>query len=91
MAATIIGQLERALGKGKKKVFAGTVSVANGDTVDTGLSSVDAAILTTSDAAHIAAVTGVSGGTITIGLMDNAGGTITTAETVYILAIGDPA
>ena len=85
----IVGQLEKALGRGKKKVYAAAVSVANGDTVDTGLTSIDAAVVTTSDATHIAAVTGISGGTITIGLMDNAGSAITTAETVYIIAIGD--
>jgi len=88
--AEIIGALAKALGKGQKKVFAGAVSVADGDTVDTGLKSVDVVILTTSNAAHIAAVTGKSGGTITIGLADNAGSAVTTAETVYILAIGDP-
>jgi len=88
--AEIIGALAKALGKGQKKVFAGAVSVADGDTVDTGLKSVDVAILTTSNAAHIAAITGKSGGTITIGLADNAGSAVTTAETVYILAIGDP-
>jgi len=55
--AEIVGQLQKALGKGKKKIFAGTVSVADGDTVDTGLSSVDVVILTTTNAAHIAAAT----------------------------------
>lgn len=114
--AAIIGQLERALGKGKKKVFAGTVSVANGDTVDTGLSSIDFVALFPQSANRLASAT-VSGGTITVGLR---GGTedvvhagcnatnaayssdttlatvqsddeITSAETVFVLAIGDPA
>jgi len=88
--AEIIGALDKAIGKAQKKVFAGTVSVANGDTVETGLKSVDVAIVTSSNAAHIAAVTGISNGTITIGLMDNGGTPVTSAETVYILAIGDP-
>jgi len=88
--AEIVGQLQKALGKGKKKIFAGTVSVANGDTVDTGLSSVDVVILTTTNAAHIAAATSVSGGVVTIGLMDNSGTAVTTAEDVHILVIGDP-
>jgi len=88
--AEIIGALVKALGKNQKKVFAGAVSVANGDTVDTGLRSIDVAIVCPSDATHIAAVTGISGGEITIGLMDNAGTAITTAETVYIIAVGNP-
>ena len=88
--AGIVGALEKALGKAQKKVFAGAVSVADGDTVDTGLSSIDVPILTSSNPDHVAAVTGVSGGTITIGLHDNAGSAITTAETVYVLVIGDP-
>ena len=79
--------LPKILGPGKK-IYAEAVSVANGGTVDTGLSSIDAVVVSSSDATHIAAVTGVSGGTITIGLMDNAGTAITTAETVYVIAIG---
>lgn len=65
--AAIIGQLERPLGKEKKKVFAGTVSVANGDTVDTGLKSVDVAIIHPQNANRIAQAT-VSGGVVTVGL-----------------------
>ena len=86
---SIVGELKKALGAGKK-VFAEAVSVANGDTVDTGLSKIDAAIACSSDSAHIAAVTGISGGEITIGLADNGGSAVTSAETVYVIAIGDP-
>ena len=86
---SIVGELKKALGAGKK-VFAEAVSVADGDTVDTGLSKIDAAIACSSDSAHIAAVTGISGGTITIGLADNGGSAVTSAETVYVIAIGDP-
>ena len=88
--AGIIGALEKALGKAQKKVFVGAVSAADGDTVDTGLSAIDVAILTSSNPDHVVAITGVSGGTITIGIHDNAGAAVTTAETVYVLAIGDP-
>ena len=86
---SIVGELKKALGAGKK-VFAEAVSVADGDTVDTGLSKIDAAIACSSNSAHIAAVTGISGGEITIGLADNGGSAVTSAETVYVIAIGDP-
>jgi len=86
---SIVGELKKALGAGKK-VFAEAVSVADGDTVDTGLSKIDAAIACSSDSAHIAAVTGISGGEITIGLADNGGSAVATPETVYVIAIGDP-
>jgi len=65
--AEIIGQLERPLGKGRKKVFAGTVSVADGDTIDTGLSSIDFVALFPQSANRTASAT-ASGGTITVGL-----------------------
>jgi len=88
---TIIGELAKALGKGRKKVFAAAVSAADGDTVDTGLSSIDTVIVCPSVNTHNAAVTGISGGTNTIGLYDIAGAAaVTTAETVYIIAVGDP-
>ena len=86
----IIGQLIKAVGKVGKKVFAEAVEVADGDTIDTGLRSIDAAIVCSSNSTHIAAVTGISDGTITIGLADNGGNAVTTAETVYVIAIGDP-
>ena len=84
----MIYDLMRALGAGKK-LAVGSASVADGGTIDTGLKSIDAAFVCSSDKTHIAAVTGVSGGTITVGLADNAGTAITTAETVYWLAIGE--
>jgi len=113
--AEIIGALTKAIGKGQKKVFAGTVSVADGDTIDTGLKSIDCVILQPQNDNRIAKAT-VSGGTITVGLR---GGTenvvhaacaatsaaysadtvlatvqsddaITSAESVFVLAIGDP-
>ena len=85
----IVGELKKALGAGKK-VFAEAVSVADGDTVDTGLSKIDAPFVCSSNPDHIAATTNVSGGVITIGLHDNAGNAVTTPETVYVIAIGDP-
>ena len=87
---SIVGELKKALGAGKK-VFAEAVSVADTDTVDTGLSKIDAAIVCSSDSTHIAAVTGISGGEITIGLtLVSDGSPVTSAETVYVIAIGDP-
>ena len=83
----IIGELAKALGAGMK-VFAEAVSVADGGTVDTGLKTIKGLSLTPSNADHVPAATGISGGTITIGLHDNAGAAITTAETVYVTAFG---
>jgi len=93
--AEIIGALAKALGKGQKKVFAGAVNVADGDTVNTGLKSIDVAVLTSTAATHIASVGGISGGVITVKLTDvdpalTEAAAVTTAETVYVLAIGDP-
>jgi len=87
--AEIIGALAKALGKGQKKVFAGTVSVADGDSIDTGLKSIDVVVLTPT-ADRFVSVTSVSGGVVTIGLKDTTGAAVTTAENVYILVIGDP-
>ena len=86
---SIVGALPKPYGKGAKyKIAAGSASVADGGTIDTGLSTVVAAIVVSSNNTHIAAVTGISGGVITVGLADNAGNAVTTAETVYYIAIG---
>jgi len=93
----IIGELERALGKGRKKVYAGTLSVAHGDTIDTGLSSLDAVALTPINTSprDCHPTSPPSGGVLTVGLWDGdpalaATTTITTAESVMVLAVGDP-
>lgn len=88
----IAGELNKALGAGMK-VFAETVSVANGDTVDTGLSTIYSVSLTSSATTHIASVGGISGGTITVNLTNvdpslSASAAVTTAEDVYVVAIG---
>lgn len=83
----IIGELAKALGSGMK-VYVDAASVADGGTVTVPLNKVVAAFVTSSNDAHIAAVTGISGNTITIGLADNGGNSVTTAETVYVLAFG---
>jgi len=94
--ARIIGELEKALGKGRKKAYAGALSVAHGDTIDTGLSSLDAVALTPINTSpRDCHPTSVSGGVITVGLWDGdpalaAITTITTAESVMVLAVGDP-
>jgi len=111
----IIGELERAFGKGRMKVYAGAVSVVDGDTIDTGLKSIDFCKLEPTAPNRSTSVS-VTGGVITVGLK---GGTenivhaactatgaayatdtalatvqsdaaITVAESVYVLAIGDP-
>ena len=93
---TIVGALEKALGKNQKKVFAATLSVASGDTVDTGLASIDyCEIVPVNTAPRDAHPKSISGGVITVGLWDGdptlaAVTEITTAETVMIIAIGNP-
>lgn len=86
---SIVGELKKAVGAGKK-VFAEVVSVADGDTVDTGLSKIDVAVVCSSNPDHVAAITDISGGVITIGLHDNAGSAVTSAEVIYVIAIGNP-
>jgi len=92
----IIGQLQKALGKARKKVYARTVTVAHGDTVDTGLRSIDTVHLTpVNTSPRDCHPTSITGGVITVGLWDGdptlaAVTTITTAETVMVFAIGDP-
>lgn len=84
----IVGQLMKAVGSVGKKVFAEAVSVANGDTVDTGLESIDSLAITPSADRFVSGT--VDGGVITITLKDSSGAAVTTPETVYIIAIGDP-
>jgi len=84
----IVGEAPKALGLGSKKIYAELVSVKDGDTVDTGLKTIDAAVATSTTAGHIATVS-ASGGTLTVNLQDNAGNAITTAEPVFIIAIGE--
>jgi hypothetical protein len=84
----VLYDLERALGKGKK-LAVGSSSVADGDTIDTGLNNVEVIVLTTTNATHIAAATSISGGTVTVGLLNNTGAAVTTAETVYWIAVGE--
>lgn len=91
MAISIIGNLLPPKGKSTKKIVAGTASVADGGTIDTGLSSIDFAVVMPSVADRVVAITSISGGTITVSIHDNTGAAVTTAETVYVFAIGDPA
>ena len=88
----IAGELAKALGAGMK-VFAATVSVADGGTVDTGLKEIYGVSLTSSATTHLASVGGISGGTITVKLTNvdpalTAAAAVTTAENVYVVAIG---
>lgn len=85
----IIGALEKPFGRGAKyKVAAGTASVADGGEIDTGFRAIVAAVVIGSNPDHIVAITGISGGKITVGIHDTAGAAVTTAETVYYIAIG---
>ena len=83
----IIGEYTGDPYKDRKIVF-GSASVADGGTISTGLTSVDVCVLTSSNADHVAAVTSISGGNVTVGLHDNGGSAVTSAETVYFIAIG---
>jgi len=85
----IMGQLIKAVGKVGKKVFIEAVTVADGDTIDTGLKSIDGLALTAS-ADRFVSATSITGGVITIGLKDTTGAAVTTPETVYVIAVGDP-
>lgn len=71
-----------------KRILCGSVSVADGGSINTGLTAIDAFHLAATGAGHI--VTGtVSGGTITVRLYNHDGTTVTTAETVYWIAVGN--
>ena len=85
--AAVIGQLKRPLGRVGKRVFAGVVSVADSDTIDTGLKSID--VVTLTPTAQRFAYAAVSGGTITVHLLDSTGAAVTSAENVYVIAIGE--
>ncbi len=71
-----------------KRILCGVASVADGGTINTGLTTVDAFVLTATVSGHI--VTGtVSGGTITVDLANHDGTAVTTAENVYWIAVGE--
>jgi len=88
----IIGALAKALGKGQKKVFAGIISVADGDVVNTGLKKLDVVLINPTVASRSFRVqkNTPSDGQFTVGLTDLSGAAITTAEDVEVFAIGDP-
>jgi len=81
-------EIARGLGS-KKRVAMGSVSKANSGSFDTGLSSVNAVVLTSSSPSTIVTAKAISGGTVTIGLKNHAGSAVTSAKTIYYLAIGD--
>lgn len=66
----------------------GVASAANDYTIDTGLSSCEGIVLTTSDDDEFASATSISGGTVTIGVVDDEGNAVTTARDIYFLAWG---
>lgn len=82
------GALDTPYGKGREKVHATSVSLADGGTHDTGLQEIDSVNVTASGAGHIGAITSISGSTITLSLLDDAGAAVTAAETIYIDAKG---
>jgi len=79
---SVLGQLVKAVGKVGKKVYAGTISVANGDTVDTGLKKLDVVLVNPTAASRSFSVTKNSpaDGQFTVGLTDLSGAPITVAE-----------
>jgi len=90
MVLSIIGDLIPARGKATKKIVVGTVDVASGDTIPTGLSKIDFAAIIPTVADRFVSFS-ISGGDITVTLHDSTGADVTSAETVYVFAIGDPA
>lgn len=70
-----------------KVIRCGAASVADGGTINTGLSSIDAFFLTAAVAGRIAAGS-VSGGTITVSLVNHDGTAVTTPEIVNWIAVG---
>jgi len=86
----IIEQMLYAPAEGKKLV-GGVASKANAGTINTGLASVDFAVLTPAIALRAATITGIAGGVLTVGLSDLATPTaIAAAENIYWLAVGTP-
>jgi hypothetical protein len=92
----MINNLPLGFGLGTGKVSYGSASVADGDTIDTGLDNIVSVQLTAqadSGSYAVANVESISGGTITVGLTGAASGSapasISSATTVYYVAIGN--
>lgn len=76
-----------ATGPGGRVEHAANVTVSDGDTYETGLSSIDSAQATAQTADTVVGVTGVDGGTLTLSVQT--GGAAGDNEDVYIDAIGE--
>lgn len=74
-------------GPGRQRLVATTATLGDGGTYDTGLTSITAAAVTCVTAGEMAEITGVSGGTLTVAVKDNAGSAGTSAAQ-HILAVG---
>lgn len=70
-----------------KKIIAGSVSKADGETFIVDMDTIESIILMSTGAGHIATAT-VSGTTVTVGLKNHDGTAVATAETIYYIAFG---
>lgn len=86
------GRLSDARGKGagESSVHAGTHEMQDGDSYDTGLSGLDAVVVSAENDGHIAAVSSTSGGSFTLSLYDDTGSSVNSDETIQIVAYGSP-
>lgn len=75
------------IGKGLR-VYAGKVTIDDGQTIDTGMSEVISAVLTPSSTAFTSNVTSTSGGVITADVKEADGTTGASGETVHVIAVG---
>ena len=86
--AEIVANLPKAKGKGTRKLSIESGSYADGDTISTGLDSIESVVITASTDDHNAAATDKSDGDVTLGLVDSSGAAVTTAERVEAMATG---
>lgn len=81
------GNLPSGMGRGDK-IVALKVTGQDTETVDTGLDEIYSVFGNSSADGHIVSFDSVSGGTVTVGLMDDSGSAVGIDETLYITAIG---
>lgn len=81
------GNLAPGLGRGTKLV-GGKVNGQDTETIDTGLDVIISFHLTATADGHIATANSVTGGVITVGLVDDAGSAIDSDEDIYWSAMG---
>jgi len=92
----IIGNIERPVGRGVRKLFCGTVSITGTGSVSTGLSAVEYAVVSVANAettipSNGAEISSISGGTINIVVVNYAAAAnsiSTAAKDISVMAVG---